>query len=736
MKVKKGILFATAAGLLLGGVAAFAARDVLPPEQVFRYSVDALGDDLVVKWSVKPGHYLYRARLGFESLTPGVELGEPIFPQGEPHEDEFFGEQEIYRDEFRVVIPFTRSAAVEQLGLQLRLQGCADWGLCYPPLKWKADVSLPAPTAAPAAGGKLTDLLGSAPGSNREFLHPDEAFRFHAEFTDPFTLKAEWIIAEGYYLYRDKLGLSSNSELIALTSPELPAGKTKYDEYFGESQVFYEVVTARVPFSRASPVGDTIELEARYQGCAEDGICYPPITKTISLDLPAATTADAPRGPTGDSVPLSDQAKMASLIHDGNLALVLASFFGFGLLLAFTPCVLPMVPILSGIIAGQGDSVTTRRAFMLSLTYVLGMALTYTIAGALFAVAGQQAQAFFQKPWILIVFSGLFIALALAMFGFYNIQIPASLQSRLAAVSNRQKAGTFAGTALMGALSALIVSACVAPPLVAALAVIGQSGDVTRGALALFALSMGMGTPLLVVGASAGKLLPKAGPWMETIKAVFGVMFLGVAVWMLGRILPGSATLALWAVVAFVGGYYLGGFRIFKPSPGLPRVVTAVGLVAILYGALALVGAAAGGMDPLRPLHGTALVGGGTDEELHFKRIKTLSDLELELTAARAANRPAMLDLYADWCVSCKEMEKYTFTDPDVHAAVGDAVLLQADVTAYDSEDQALLKHFGIFGPPTIAFFVDGEERTEYRVVGFMPAERFHSHVADAFSGQ
>ena len=370
---------------------------------------------------------------------------------------------------------------------------------------------------------------------------------------------------------------------------------------------------------------------------------------------------------------MSEQDALADRIRDGNLLAVLATFFGAGLLLAFTPCVLPMVPILSGIIVGAGRDrpVTRGRAFSLSLAYVLGMALTYTIAGAVFAAAGQQAQAVFQKPWIIAVFAGLFVLLALGMFGVFTLQMPAAIQSRLADLSNQQRQGTLVGTAVMGALSSLIVTACVAPPLVAALAVIGQSGDVVRGAAALFALSLGMGVPLLVVGASAGQLLPKAGAWMDSVKAVFGVMLLAVAVWMLERILPGPVTLALWAVLAFVSGYCLmtmggreveerrrrGPARARRARDRLRRADADRRARRTQRPAAAArrISAQAAPRDP--PSRST-----------EFTRIKTLADLERELAAAQAAGQPVMLDFYADWCVSCKEMERYTFTDAGVQA--------------------------------------------------------------------
>jgi thiol:disulfide interchange protein DsbD len=366
------------------------------------------------------------------------------------------------------------------------------------------------------------------------------------------------------------------------------------------------------------------------------------------------------------------------------------------------------------------------------------MALTYTAAGAAFAAAGQQAQAFFQKPWIIISFAALFVVLALAMFGLFDLKVPAALETRLAGISGRQKSGSFVGTAVMGALSALVVTACVAPPMVAALAVIGQTGDIARGALALFAMAIGMGAPLLLVGVAGGRFLPHAGAWMTTVKSLFGVLFLAVAVWMLERVLPGSLTLALWALLVIVAGYYFGGFgRTGAGRDAWRFVAKGLGLAAIVWGAIMMVGAAAGGQDPLQPLQGASLpdFGGKSSaasaEALPFRKIASVADLDRELAAAQAAGQPVMLDFYADWCVSCKEMEKYTFAVPEVQRDLAAFTLLKADVTANSEADQALFKRFGVYGPPTTAFFgPHGRECRPFRLVGFVDAGDFRSHLA------
>jgi thioredoxin:protein disulfide reductase len=377
------------------------------------------------------------------------------------------------------------------------------------------------------------------------------------------------------------------------------------------------------------------------------------------------------------------------------------------------------VPIVAGIIAGSGPNVTRGRAFGLSMAYVLGMAATYTIAGVAFAAAGQQAQTLFQQPWIIVLFAALFVTMSLSMFGFFTVQMPSFIQTRLTELSNRQRGGHLAGVVLMGALSALIVTTCVGPALVAALSVIGQSGQVARGGLALFSMAIGMGVPLLVVGASAGKLLPRAGAWMDTVKQVMGVMMLGVAVWMLSRILPERISFALWIVPTAALAVVL--HRAMARSRG-GRIVarfaaTAVGVYAVLLG----IGMFKGATDPLRPLQAAA-----PHASLPFERIRTLDELQARIAVAAAGGKSVMVDFYADWCVSCKEMEKYTFPQDAVRAALSNTVWLQADVTANNEADQQLLKHFRIFGPPTIAFYgPDGVERRNYRVVGFMKAEEF-----------
>ncbi len=705
----------------LAGFAVAEAQDVLPPEEAFPYTIEASSDQLLLKFEVQDGYYLYRERFDFASQTAAVTLGAAVLPSGEIHEDEFFGVVETYRGQFEVSIPYWRSTETDELDFQLTAQGCADIGLCYPPQRWTSNVSLP-------KGSSL--FFGT---SDSGLLPADEAFVLDGRVDGANQITLSWRIEPGYYLYSEKFAFSTGSE-IQLGAARIPAGEPHYDEYFGDVEVFYNYVEAELPFSRASPDAIEVVIDATLQGCKIDSVCYPVIAQSIVLNLPASGTFAAAVDDTG-SVFISEQDRLASLVLNSSWWLVLGTFYGLGLLLAFTPCVLPMVPILSGIIAGQGDNVTAGRGFALSLAYVMGMAVTYTIGGALAASAGSQLQAAFQEPWLLTLFSALFVGLALSMFGMFELQMPAAVQTRLANLSNNQRTGTFVGTAIIGALSALIVTACVAPPLVATLAVIGQSGDVVRGAGALFALSLGMGSPLLLVGASAGKLLPKAGAWMDTVKASFGVMMLGMAIWMMERVLPGSITLLLWALLVFLTGVFLGAFEpLPETAPAIRRLGKGIGVMACIYGALMLVGVTLGGDDPLEPIpRGSLLAGsaqGLSTGHLAFEPVESVAELQVALTSARAAGTPVLFDFSADWCVSCKEMEKYTFSDADVIAALEPFVLLQADVTDNDADDKELLKYFGSFGPPTIAFFDNaGREQPAYKLVGYVRAEEFATHV-------
>jgi thiol:disulfide interchange protein DsbD len=713
------------------------SKDPPPPQKVFQYSTRADSERVYLDFSILDGFYLYRARFGFDSGTDGVAIGAASFPRGETHKDEFFGEQEIYRGKFAIAIPYKRTGTAQTLDLNLRLQGCADFGLCYVPQDWTATIALPAAAATIAARPSLFDV-GRAPAvtSNTDDVLPvDQAFTMNARFDKPNELTVAWQIAPGYYLYRDKLTVTASGK-IDLGAANLPAGKPHKDDNFGDVQIFRDFVEAKVPFARASPNATDVVVTAGFQGCKDNSICYPPGEQTMSMVLPATSEFPAAAATT-PAQPVSEQDQYLARIVNGSWWTLLGGFYVAGLLLSFTPCVLPMVPILSSIIAGHG-TVSTRKGFVLSLSYVLGMAMTYTAAGALAALAGNQVQALFQKPWLIASFSALFVVLALGMFGLFELQMPSAVQTRLANLANRQKGGTYVGTAIIGALTSLIVTTCVAPPLIGALTFISQTGDVARGSGALFALSIGMGSPLLAVGASAGQLLPRVGPWMNTVKAAFGVLMIGMAIWMMQRVLPGSVTLVLWSVLVFLTGVFLGAFEALPANPsGMRRLAKGFGVLACLYGALMLIGATLGGEDPLRPIPQAAVARAGaggamaaTKPALEFRAIETVAALDQALTEAREAHKPVMLDFTAEWCISCKEMEHNTFPNDGVIGALKPFMLLRADVTANDKDDQALLQRFHSFGPPTIAFFdAGGTERENFKLVGFVPPADFTKHV-------
>jgi thiol:disulfide interchange protein DsbD len=585
------------------------------------------------------------------------------------------------------------------------------------------------PLTASAADASAISALQAAQGDDG-FLPPDQVFKVHAEAVAPDRIEVTFDVHECCYLYRERMKfVVPEGQPAALGTVDLPKGTPKTDD-LGEHEVYHKQVIAKLPVSRGSKDAFTLPLKVTYQGCAEAGLCYSPITETFNVKMPRATKVSAVSS-TGSSAEggfISEQDRLASLIRTGNIFLMSGAFFLAGLLLAFTPCVLPMVPIVAGIIAGDGANVTRARAFSLSVAYVLGMAATYTAAGVAFAAAGQQAQTLFQQWWIIALFSALFVAMAASMFGFFTVQMPSFIQTRLSEMSNKQRSGSYVGVVVMGALSALIVTTCVGPALVAALSVIGQSGQMARGGVALFSMAIGMGVPLLVVGASAGQLLPRAGAWMDTVKQVFGALMLAVAVWMLSRIVPEHYTLLLWMIPLLALAIVLEMSQLKSTvARGFTRVIATMSTV---YAVLLVVGFFQGATDPLQPLGTPAQA---ARVELPFQRIKSLDDLNAQIARANGEGKTVMLDFYADWCVSCKEMEKYSFPQESVRTALANTVWLQADVTANDETDKALLKHFGIYGPPTIAFYgKDGVERREYRVVGFMKPEPFSQLVAQA----
>lgn len=598
--------------------------------------------------------------------------------------------------------------------------------------------------------------------TEQELLPPDQAFKLTVRVRDENTLIAQFEPAKDYYLYRDKVAFKPQNSETSIEKISLPKGAVKSDLTFGQVEVFHKPFEAVISLNReASSTSTKLTLVATYQGCNEPiGVCYAPINKVIELTLPVAKAAasavasavsndavaatlfsaakPAPaaelfQSPEGSPVIETESLKIERMFESGNFWLILSGFFGIGLLLSFTPCVFPMFPILSGIIAKRGEHITKTRGFILSLTYVMGMAITYAAAGVAAGLSGAMLSAALQNAWVLGTFALIFITLAFSMFGFYELQFPTFLQSKLSEEAGHLKGGHLTSVFGMGALSALIVGPCVAAPLAGALLYISQTRDVMLGGSALFVMALGMGVPLLLLGASAGALLPKAGPWMESVKQFFGVLLLGVAIWLISPVIPAVAHMLLWAALLIVSAIYLHAVDPLRPdASGFRKFLKGLGMIALLTGVALLIGVLSGSRDILQPLSKIGVsnvdVSGmksvAQTGHLPFQRIKSVAELEQHVLQSRS--KYVMVDFYADWCISCKEMERFTFTDPKVQSRLRDVVLLQVDVTAGTPDDAALLKRFKLFGPPGILFLDrEGSEIQRVRLIGYQDTERF-----------
>ncbi|HYS75899.1 MAG TPA: protein-disulfide reductase DsbD [Burkholderiales bacterium] len=576
----------------------------------------------------------------------------------------------------------------------------------------------------------LSALPPARAASADDLLEPDKAFRFSARALDAGTVEVRYGIADGYYLYRERFRFAAEPASVTLGQPRFPKGQIHEDKFFGKQETYRKEVRIRVPVEAAG--AERLKLQVTSQGCADLGVCYVPQVQSADLRLASLggsrSSIFKENGPFASSpervTAASDDVRFAGVLESGRLWLVMAVFFGAGLLLTFTPCVLPMIPILSGIIVGEGQRVTRRRAVLVSLAYVLGMAVTYTAIGIAAAFSGNLLSAALQNAWVLGAFAAVFVGLALSMFGFYELQLPSSWQARLTAASNRLGGGHWGAVVLMGVLSAAIISPCVAAPLAGALLYISQTRDAVLGGAALFSMAIGMGVPLVLVGVSEGMLLPRSGQWMHAVRKFFGVLLLAVAIWIIAPVIPVAVQMLLWAALLVGSGVYLGALEpLPQGASGWKRLLKAVSVLALLAGVAQGVGALSGARDPLRPLAGILGNSPESQKPLAFETVKALADLDARL---KTADKVAMLDFYADWCVSCKEMERFTFSDPQVQARLGRMVLLRADVTANTADDKALLRRYRLFGPPGIVFFdASGREIEGLRVIGYQSPEKF-----------
>jgi thiol:disulfide interchange protein DsbD len=576
--------------------------------------------------------------------------------------------------------------------------------------------------AVPISAGLLDDrpspLFGSALNNSRDFLPVREAFRLELIARTPNAIKLQFIAADGYYLYRQRFQFHSDPADIQLGAAQMPAGQEKTDDYFGKVEVYHGVLDVELPLNSAEQRPFT--LQVTYQGCADKGLCYPPETQSLTIEAPAV----GPAASAGQTPPTSTSASAWSWRE-------LALFFLAGLGLTFTPCVLPMLPILSGVVLrGQ---VGGMRGLSLSSAYVLSMAASFALLGALMGVFGAELnlQARLQSPWVLVPFALFFALFALAMFGMYELRLPHFISDRLDRLANNTRGGSLWGAALLGVLSSLLVSPCVSAPLAGALLYISSSGDALGGGLKLFSLGLGMGTPMLIFATGGGALLPKSGNWMVSVRNTFGVLLLAVSIWMLERVIPASLTLALWGVLAAGVALYLGALE-FTVKTHRQKLRQLAGLILLVYALACWVGALQGHSDPLRPLndsHSSA----SSSQPSDWQTITTGHELQQAFASAKAAQQPLLLDWYADWCISCKIIEREVLNNSEVITALKGYRLIRLDITASTPEQRALLSHYQLFGPPALQLFsANGAELTDLRVIGEIDAEAFIQRVRRA----
>ncbi len=691
-------------------------------------------DSITLRIDIAPKYYLYKHAFKFPNENQNVVFGEAQIPDGHKKEDEFFGEVETYHNKIDIVIPYTNKDVKRTTKFKFKYQGCAEAGVCYPPQTKEVEIKLPIQQIATMPINSLGSPANNGLGLNSDdsgwngqsdsVLPETQAFKFETIALDVNKLSARFTMGDNIYLYKDKVKLKSLTKGVEIGEVNFPKGKVKQDPHFGDVEVFYGQMEVDIPVIRQPDSPNQLQLQAEFQGCVDEGICYPPSLRLITVDLPPikANSANKTTTATTEPVKLSEQDQIQNDLEQNAWWKTILRFFGFGLLLALTPCIFPMIPILSGLIMGQGE-ISRSRAFMLSLIYVLAMALAYTAAGVIAGMLGANIQAVLQVDWVIIAFSLVFVALAFSMFGYYDLQLPASWQSKLSNVSNNQKSGSYIGVGIMGFLSAIIVGPCVAPPLAGAVLYISNTGDPVVGGFALFAMSIGMGVPLLLIGASAGKWMPQSGGWMNVVKSFFGIALIGMAIWFLSRIIPAKATLLLFGLLALLSSIFWYRYAVKNIRKGSKLIwlflVFKIALIGI--GVAEIYGAIKGNTDFMHPLT--------QKQEFEFQKVANLAELQQIISSS---DKPVLLDFYADWCVECVHMEGTTYSDEQVKNMLNKFTVLKADVTKQSKSDKALMKKFKIVGPPATLFFdKQGQLIQQSSFFGYKNAKEFLLHLKE-----
>jgi len=748
MMMMKKILIATLGLIMASPLFALNEEDLLPPDQAFTVNASAVDANTVeVEWTAADGYYMYNDKFNFKSETAGIELGKVTLPPGKKkigiRPDGTEGELEVYRNKLALKVPLIRSGDATSLRITVGAQGCADLGVCYPPAKHTILLNLPAAASAPANGLQKLSSLGDSllGGGQREFLAPDEAFSYSSRIDDNGNIIADWTIADGYYLYKDKFSFKTDTAGVQLGTINMPTGKMHHgilpDGSEGDVEVYLNNLSIVIPVDNA-PAAGTLSFTAKFQGCADAGICYPPMTKKTDLTL-SNNIASKPAPTTSATVnPETDHSENSYLWY------VLVAF-AVGLGLTFTPCVLPMIPILSSIIVGQSQDgqISKFKGGMLAASYVFGTSVIYTAAGVVAGKSGGQLQAYFQDPWLIGGVSIILILLALSMFGLFTIQMPAAIQSRMQTKSSGLKGGSLFGVFLMGVLSSMIVGACASPILLSVLLVAIESQDPILGGLIMFSMSWGMGVVLIAIGIGAGALIPKAGTWMDNVKYFFGVLLIGVAIYIL-TVLPAMPVLLLWGVFFITLGIYLGATQSLPEGASGWRIFwKGIGTVLLIWGVLSLLGGMQGNRDIMQPVNFNTLSISGASSSEHatttsahdlFIQIKSEADLDRELAKAKAAGKPVIIDFFATWCTDCLRMEKSTFGDTAVMKLMSQYVALQVDVTdPSDPVTSAVQKRLRVYGPPALLFFdKQGQRINSMDFYGYKDAAEFAAHIKQA----